>query len=66
MKLIVVTANETDGKIMITKEELQRIVDEVYLEGQKDIPTISTPWYPSVPTAPQYISPITCEDRREE
>lgn len=36
MKPILVYAEEKDGKIEITKAELQRIVDEAYREGKQD------------------------------
>ena len=36
MKPIIIYAEEKDGKITITKEELQRIVDEAYRQGQAD------------------------------
>lgn len=36
MKPIIIYAEEKDGKITITKEELQRIVDEAYRQGKTD------------------------------
>lgn len=36
MKPIIIYAEEKDGKITITKEELQRIVDEAYRQGKAD------------------------------
>ena len=36
MKPIIIYTEEKDGKITITKEELQRIVDEAYWQGNAD------------------------------
>ena len=36
MKPIIIYAEKKDGKITITKEELQRIVDEAYRQGKAD------------------------------
>ena len=36
MKPIIIYAEEKNGKITITKEELQRIVDEAYRQGKAD------------------------------
>ena len=36
MKPIVIVAVEKDGQVTITRDELQRIVDEAYKQGQED------------------------------
>ena len=36
MKPIIIYAEEKNGKITITKDELQRIVDEAYRQGKVD------------------------------
>ncbi len=36
MKPIIIYAEEKDGKVTITKDELQRIVDEAYRQGKAD------------------------------
>lgn len=36
MKPIIIYAEEKNGKIIITKEEMQRIVDEAYRQGKAD------------------------------
>ena len=55
MKPVVLVVKEKDGKLDITKEELQKMIDEVYEQGYKDgdkkVPII-TPIEPDI-TAPQ-------------
>ncbi len=36
MKPIIIVAVEKDGQVTITRDELQRIVDEAYKQGQAD------------------------------
>ena len=59
MKPIIIYAEEKNGKITITKEELQRIVDEAYRQGKED-----GNWYTTNPitVTPTWKPPyeITC------
>ena len=58
MKPIIIYAEEKNGKVTITKEELQRIVDEAYRQGKAD-----GNWYTTNPitVTPTWKSPdITC------
>ena len=36
MKPIIIYAEEKDGKVTLTKDELQRVVDEAYKQGKAD------------------------------
>lgn len=44
MKYILLTPN-ADGKFEFTKEELQKLLDDVYEQGKKDAPTNFVPVY---------------------
>ena len=46
MKIRVFSTNEK-GKIEFTKDELEKLLNEVYYEGRNDYVTITTPSYPS-------------------
>ena len=67
MKPILVYAEEKDGKIEITKTELQRIVDEAYREGKQDGHyTYSTPSPITItPTWEDTTTPITAPSWRD-
>ena len=60
MKPIIIYAEEKDGKITITKEELQRIVDEAYQQGKDDNKSCS--WVTPITVTPTWKPPyeITC------
>ena len=60
MKPIIIYAEEKDGKITITKEELQRIVDEAYQQGKDDNKSCS--WATPITVTPTWKPPyeITC------
>ena len=60
MKPIIIYAEEKDGKITITKEELQRIVDEAYRQGKDD--GNSYYWRNPITITPTWQPPyeITC------
>ena len=51
-KIRVFTLN-SNGKIELTKEELQQMLDESYLDGCNSV-TITTPSYPYSPYSPFY------------
>ena len=51
-KIRVFTLN-SNGKIELTKEELQQMLDESYLDGCNSV-TITTPSYPYNPYSPFY------------
>lgn len=55
MKPIIIYAEEKNGKITITKEKLQRIVDEAYRQGKAD-----GNWYYTT-TNPITVTP-TCKN----
>lgn len=55
-KIRVFTLN-SNGKIELTKEELQQMLDESYRDGCNSV-TITTPSYPSYPYNP--YSPFYC------
>lgn len=55
-KIRVFPKNEK-GKIEFTKEELQKLLNEVYNEGKIDSYTIS--YGPNITTTPYYYSTIT-------
>lgn len=57
MKIKVIYVNEDDS-IIFTKEDLEKLLDEVYDEGYKDgMRNVYTPYIP-IPTGDQIISPI--------
>lgn len=59
MKPIIIYAEEKDGKITITKEELQRIVDEAYRQGRAD--NNSYYWRNPITVTPTWqTTEITC------
>lgn len=54
-----------EGKIEFTREELEKLINEVYNEGKSDGTTVYPITYPTYPTItnPYYQSPyITCSD----
>lgn len=60
MKPIIFYAEEKDGKVTITKDELQRIVDEAYRQGKADNNTYY--WENPITVTPTWEPPykITC------
>ena len=61
MKPIIIYAEEKDGKIILTKDELQRIVDEAYRQGKAE----NSYWYTTttpITVAPTWNPPykVTC------
>lgn len=56
MHVVVVT--EKDGKIELTKDELQKLLDDAYTQGKSDVLTISYPYTPIVDPNPN-TTPIT-------
>ena len=54
-KIRVFTLN-SNGKIELTKEELQQMLDESYRDGCCNSVTITTPSYPYNPLTPYYDS----------
>ena len=58
-KIRVFTLN-SNGKIELSKEELQQMLDESYRDGCNSV-TITTPSYPSYPYSPFYCGPTPTE-----
>ena len=58
-KIRVFTLN-SNGKIELTKEELQQMLDESYLDGCNSV-TITTPSYPYNPYSPFYCGTTSTE-----
>lgn len=58
-KIRVFTLN-SNGKIELTKEELQQMLDESYHDGCNSV-TITTPSYPYNPCSPFYYETISTE-----
>lgn len=50
MTHIVVVAQESDGSIKLTKDELQKMLDDAYRRGLADGNSSTTISYPSYPT----------------
>lgn len=66
MKPIVIVAIEKDGGILITKEDLQKLVDDAYEQGKADgRDTWATPNNPiTITPTPTWKAPeITCNSR---
>ena len=59
-KIRVFTLN-SNGKIELTKEELQQMLDESYHDGCNSV-TITTPSYPYNPCSPFYYGTTTASD----
>lgn len=59
----VVFVTEKDGKIELTKDELQKMLDEAYEKGRTDVITLAypTPSYPNPITNPSIT--WTCDHR---
>lgn len=68
MFVVVVSPNK-DGKIELTKEELQKMLDDAYNKGygegkQKSFDTITVPTYPIYYTnVPEKDIKITCDSK---
>lgn len=58
-KIRVFTLN-SNGKIELTKEELQQMLDESYHDGYNSV-TITTPSYPYNPCSPFYYGTTSTE-----
>ena len=58
-KIRVFTLN-SNGKIELTKEELQQMLDESYRDGCNSV-TITTPSYPYNPCSPFYYGTTSTE-----
>lgn len=58
-KIRVFTLN-SNGKIELTKEELQQMLDESYRDGCNSV-TITTPSYPCNPCSPFYYGTTSTE-----
>ena len=58
-KIRVFTLNP-NGKIELTKEELQQMLDESYRDGSNSV-TITTPSYPYNPCSPFYYGTTSTE-----
>ena len=58
-KIRVFTLN-SNGKIELTKEELQQMLDESYRDGCNSV-TITTPSYPYNPYSPVYYGTTSTE-----
>ena len=58
-KIRVFTLN-SNGKIELTKEELQQMLDESYRDGCNSV-TITTPSYPYNPCSPFYYGTTSME-----
>ena len=50
----------SNGKIELTKEELQQMLDESYRDGCNSV-TITTPSYPYIPYSPLYYGTTSTE-----
>ena len=62
--MVVIVETNKDGKIELTKEELESIIEEAKEEGRREqlwwvSPTITTPQYPYITTNKGVIE-ITC------
>lgn len=62
-KIRIFTLNE-NGKIELTQEELQTLLDESYNDGRNAV-IITTPSYPADPYNPFRYSEITCNSNAE-
>lgn len=65
MKPMVIIAVERDGGILITREELQKLVDDAYEQGRIDGRDMwTTPNPITITPTPTWKSPeITCDSR---
>ena len=57
MSRVVVVEKDTDGKIRLTKEELQKMLDDAYNQGHSDGSKYDFITYPSISRT---TYPITC------
>ena len=63
MSRVVVVEKDKDGKIRLTKEELQKMLDDAYNQGHSDGSKYDYITYPSnTRTYPWYYTTITCSD----
>lgn len=61
MSHIVIVTTEPDGKIKLTKDELQKMLDDAYSRGYSDANRITTITYPTYPNWYAETYPkITC------
>ena len=63
--MVVIVKENKDGKIELTKEELEQIIEDARSEGRRENPIWVAP-YPSVPSnAPWWSSPWVATDHIE-
>jgi len=57
-----------DNKVAFTKEELEKLINEVYNEGYNDAKysswTITTPYYPGISSYPTYTTTCSSSDNQ--
>jgi hypothetical protein len=63
MKPKLIFVNESDGKVIMTKEELERLLDETYEQGKAD-GGITSPW--TINPNPYYGGTIPCGGEQDE